>query len=120
MELEKYNREKKDDPLYDNTPYGNIPLGDTHGIAMCVAKNTHREILLSFMRLSNEVIFVDPYLRTVVNRKSLVNRRFAPNPSPDIATLLTMGGGRICYTLRGAYPLSAIASFVDMSRTPGM
>ena len=117
LELPKHTKVK--DPTYDNTPYGNIPLGDTHGVATCVPKHGGKEMLLTFMRLSNEVFLVDPYQQKIVKRKSLANHAYAPNPTPDIATLLAEGGDRICFTMRGTHPVSVINKFVHSARTPG-
>ena len=106
---------------YDNTPYGNVPLGDTHGTGMCVVKETGEEILLSTMRLSNEIVFVNTSTQQIFERLSLVRREFVPNPTPDLITLAAYGGEVMCMALRGGVPLSAIGKFRDnFRRTPGI
>eukprot|EP00118_Oscarella_pearsei_P016919 m.165463 g.165463 ORF g.165463 m.165463 type:complete len:537 (+) comp38890_c2_seq87:3165-4775(+) len=121
LEIPKETEPAPGDVFYDTTPYGNYPLGDTHGTGLCLVKETGEEVLLSTMRLTNEVVFINTTTRKIFNRQSMTNRLFLPNATPDLISLISYGGGVMCVSLRGGVPLSAIGKFVDgHRRTPGM
>jgi len=91
-----------------------LPGEDTHGISLCTARNGHL-FLATFMRVSNDLVFVD--LETYqVTKKISMSRGFSRNPTPDISDTI---GNTMFVALRGAKPLSAITR-EDANRTPGL